>query len=107
MSMIHETIKDCCVELNIKVCDNGYLAELQVNGMLKGQLEFKTECQLTSWVCATLDPADRDLYVHIRPRSTCHKHRALDLADKLSRRGMMIGLSAQRSVCRDQPRRLQ
>lgn len=105
--MIGQTLPACCVELNINVCANGYLTEVRVDGVLREQLEFRQDHQLARWAGTYLGIAGEELYVHIRPQEAGHKQRALELADKLSRQGMMTGISRQRSDCRSRLRRLQ
>jgi hypothetical protein len=80
---------------------------VRIDGMFKEQIEFQTEHQLTHWAGANFPFAGVDLYVHIRPRDQWHRQRALELADKLSRQGLMIGISRQGTDCRLRHWRLQ
>lgn len=105
--MTTQRVTSRCVEICIDVCDNHYLAELQVDGMIREKLEFQGQLQLTNWADSSLFAADGDLYVHLRPRRACHNYKALELAQKLSRQGMTIGISGRRPVCLPQNRRLQ
>ena len=105
--MICQTLTACCVELNINVCTGRYLTEVSIDGVFKEQLEFQTEHQLTHWAGANFPFAGGNLYVHIQPREPCHNQQVLELADKLSRHGLMIGISRRRTVCRSQHWRLQ
>lgn len=97
----------CSVELVVNICADRYLAEVRVDGELKEQLEFLSQQQLARWAGANPGFAGGDIYVHIRSRQPGHKRRALELADRLSRQGLIIGISRQRPVCRSQRGRLQ
>jgi hypothetical protein len=105
--MATRIISCSCVEINISVCDDCYLAELQVDGVSREQLKFTTEDQFTNWVNTILSTPDLDLYVRVRTREVNHRSTALELAEKLSCQGVMIGISGQQSVCRSKEGRLQ
>lgn len=105
--MISQAFPECSVELVINLCADRYLAEVRVDGELKEQREFQTQPQLTCWAGANPGFAGGDIYVHIRPRQPGHRRRALELADRLSRLGLTIGISRQSPVCRSRHGRLQ
>lgn len=89
-----------CVELNINLCDNCYLVNLQVDGEVREQLVFQSELLLTDLVSAIFRTTGWNLYVHLRSREACHRHRVLELGHKLSRQGMMVGISEQKRIHR-------
>ena len=97
-----------CVELNIDVREGRYLATIQVDGLLKQRRVFQTAIEVSDWTAAIFCTTDRDLYVHLRaPAGADHGHLVLDLAGKLARQGLMIGITEEESVCRAGNRRLQ
>jgi len=96
-----------CVEINLNIFDGRYLADLQVDGMVKQQMVFKTELQVIDWTSRILCMTGPGLYVRMRTEGIRHRQRALELARKLSLPGLMIGIAGQRSVCRTRNRRLQ
>ena len=46
--MTTQRVTSRCVEICIDVCDNHYLAELQVDGMIREKLEFQGQLKLTN-----------------------------------------------------------
>lgn len=98
--MTSQTRHSFCIELNINICDNCYLVNLQVDGEVREQLVFQSEPLLTDLVSAIFRTTGWNLYVHVRSRETCHRHRVLELGHKLSRQGMMVGISEQKRVHR-------
>ncbi|MGW8312812.1 MAG: hypothetical protein ACWGOL_06250 [Desulfuromonadales bacterium] len=96
-----------CVELNIRVCGQRYLADLLIDGLTEEQLVFDTACQLTSWAGTILGTSSADLYVHIQAGATCYRGVTLQLVEKLSLEGMTVGISGQSPVCRSASWRLQ
>ncbi len=87
-----------CADLTISLCNNQYLLKLQVDGEVREQLVFQSEILLTDWVKATFQTAGWNLYVHLQSREACHRHRVLELGHKLSRQGIMIGISEQKRI---------
>ncbi len=90
----------CCAELNIACRDDRYLATLRVDGVLKKRRVFQSDIELADWTASIFSTIDPDLYVHLRaPAGTYHGHLVLDLARKLARQGIVIGIAEEESVC--------
>jgi len=105
--MAYQIVPTSCVVVHISIIGNRYLADLQVDGVIRGQFEFQTEYQLTDWAGTMLCTTGGNLYVRVQPFEATQKQLVLQLAGKLSLEGMTIGISGQRSVCRSKDRRLQ
>ena len=83
----------CCVELNITVFAGQYQASLQVDGTVRQRLVLQTECEVIDWAAnAMLCSTGYDLYIHLRAGKPRLKQVALELACKLSRQDVMIGI---------------
>jgi hypothetical protein len=95
ISMASQIEHSFCADLIISLCDNQYLLKLQVDGEVREQLVFQSELLLMDWVGTIFQTAGWNLYVHLQSRQACHRHRVLELGHKLTRQGMMIGISEQ------------
>jgi hypothetical protein len=94
----------CCPELNISVRGGSYLTSFQVDGIIRQQKVFETDMQVVDWTNKLLNLNGPDLYVRLRSHGPYQKRAVLELARKLSRPGLLIGLAGQRSVCRSKTR---
>jgi hypothetical protein len=107
MTMANQFCKACCAELRIAISGCRYLADLQVDGLVRAQCEFATGRQLVDWVGVLLGTTSPDLYAHMWIREDSHRHRMLELAGKLAHEGIVVGIAKQGLVCRAGSRRLQ
>jgi hypothetical protein len=97
----------CHVELNINIFAGQYLISLQVDGMIQKRLVLQTAREVADWTDTILCIAGQDLYIHVRPQGTRQNQVALELAGKLSRQDLMIGITEQPAICGIKSPRLQ
>jgi hypothetical protein len=97
----------CYVELNINIFARQFLISLQVDGMIQQRLVLQTAREVADWTDTILCIAGQDLYIHVRPEGTRQNQAALELAGKLSRQDLMIGITEQPASCLTKSLRLQ
>ena len=97
----------CHVDLNINIFPDQYLINLQVDGMIQQYLVLQTAREVTDWTDTFLCMAGQDLYIHVRFQGAMQNPAALELAGKLSRQDLMIGITEHPAICRIKGPRLQ